>query len=646
MRSIRLPMNPLNFEALTQLARSIIPAAAPQWTDHNTHDPGIMLLELLSWIAEAQMYGISRTRKDERLAFAHLLGLAPRGPQPASGLVWARPDISPAPWVAGHVVLKGTPVTPDLSEPPQYFTIADVELTTARLIAVYTRFHDGRVADWTAANRRDGATFMPFGTEPTPGDRLVLEFEGPLVGNTVGDSVLSLGVQIVNDAPGSENEVRRRSSARRHRLAVVLKTEEGERPARIESDTTDGFLHTGVLLIRIPAGSVGGSAHAELSVRSARGGFMRAPRFQQIAANVLPIEQVTRAREQRQFGTGLPDQMYVLQHKGLMFPFDDRPLEVTVHEDGRSDVWTAVSDFDQSGPDDPHYVVDELAGSLHFGNGVNGRCVVANASIETEYSVCDGAFGNQPPNLTWKVTGISGPFGNNVAAIVGGSDARGLQQLRGLARQRIGTARPIVTSGDLEAAALTFSDLGVTRALELRPRAGCHIRGRRVLLVVGPHDEGNSTRQPESHEFLTEIHSRLATRLALGQALEVIAPRYVAVRIRASIVAAPRIDPEDLRDKVVEELRKRLSIVQNGVGKGWPFGRDLTATAAGGWIRKVEGVGRVGAVALSSDPASASEDRLVLGRTSLPIFDVENSEITIERSTPPAFQPAQSRVKR
>ena len=48
-----------------------------------------MILELLSWIAEAQMYSISRTRKDERLAFARLLGLTPRGPLPATGLVWA-----------------------------------------------------------------------------------------------------------------------------------------------------------------------------------------------------------------------------------------------------------------------------------------------------------------------------------------------------------------------------------------------------------------------------------------------------------------------------------------------------------------------------------------------------------------------------
>jgi predicted phage baseplate assembly protein len=646
MRSIRLPMNPLDFEALTQLGRSIIPAAAPQWTDHNTHDPGIMLVELLSWIAEAQMYGVARTRKDERLAFAQLLGLAPRGPLPASGLIWAT-KVSPAPWVAGYVVDKGTLVTPDLSEPPHYVTTAAIELTTATLSAVYTRFHDGRIADWTAANTQDGATFMPFGTEPERGDRLVLEFDGRLVGHASEDRVLSVGVQIVNDArPSGDEKQGARSTHRRNQLAAALITDEGERSVRIVSDTTDGLLHTGVLLIRIPAGAVGTSERAEISVTSARGGFMRAPRFQQIAPNVLPITQATRVTEQPRFGTGLPDQTYVLQHPGLIFPFTDRPLTVTVHQNNRSETWTRERDFDASSPDHNHYVLDESAGIVRFGNGINGKKVAANASIDIQYTVSAGIRGNQPANLQWKVTGIAGLFGRNLTAIEGGADALGLAELRRLARQRIKTARPLVTSGDLEAAALGFKDLGVTRALELPPPAGCHIRGTRVLLVVGPHEDADAATRIESDEFLAETRSRLAPRLALGQTLEVIPPRYVAVRIHASIVAAPSVDPTDLRDKVWLALRKRLAIVPDETGDGWPFGRDLTSTAIGGWIRKVEGVASVRSVTLSSEPASSSDDVVALGRTSLPILDSASSEITIERSVHRALQSPRSGVKR
>jgi hypothetical protein len=640
MRSIRLPMNPLDFEALTQLGRSIIPAAAPKWTDHNTHDPGIMLLELLAWIAEAQMYGISRSRKDERLAFAQLLGLAPRGPLPASGLVWATRGISPSPWAAGFVVQHGTPVTPDLLEPPRFFTTASVELTTAVLRAVVTHFHDGRTTDWTAANTRDGATFMPFGAAPVDGDRLALEFDGPLVGDPAKDAVISIGVHIIN--PDRTESTRVRHTAL---LEATLTTNEGERPLRIAADTSGGLLHTGVLLLRIPAGAVGDNERSVISLRSASGGFMRAPRFQQIAPNVLPIEQVAQAIDLRPFGNGLPDQTFVLQHQGLLFPVGDRPFTVSVHEGSALNTWTRVMTFDESGPDDTDFVLDERNGVLHFGNGVNGKCVARDSTINVQYSVSDGVRGNQPANLRWTVEGIAGWFGSNVVAMEGGADARGLADLRRLARQRIATAKPIVTSADLEEATRTFKDLGVTRARELPPPAGCAIRGTRILLVVGPHQDGEETARTESDEFLAEIHARLRPRLALGQTLAVIPPRYVTVWLTASVVAAPRVDPDELRANIVEALQRRLAIVPNESSKGWPFGRDLTATAIGGWMRKVEGVAGVGEVTLASDPPSASTSVVALGPTALPILDVANSAITIERSVHRSLHRSRSGTK-
>jgi hypothetical protein len=627
MRSIRLPMNPLEFEALAQLGRSIIPAAAPKWTDHNTHDPGIMLLELLAWIAEAQMYGISRSRKDERLAFGQLLGLAPRGPLPASGLVWATPGGSASPWAPGYVVKRGALVTPDLMEPPAFFTTASVELTTAMLRAVVTHFHDGRTIDWTAANTRDGATFMPFGAAPVAGDRLSLEFDGPLVGDPANNAVVSIGVHVIN--PGRTEPTRVRHTAR---LQATLTTNEGERPLRIDTDTTDGLLHTGVLLLRIPAGAVGDNEHSVISLLSATGGFMRAPRFQQIAPNVLPIEQVTSRGDQRPFANGLPDQSLALQHQGLLFPVGDRPFTVTVRDGSSAETWKREKHFDESGPEDRHFVLDELNGVVHFGNGVNGRCVALNSTIDVQYSVSDGARGNQPANLRWTVEGIAGSFGSNVVAIEGGADARGLGDLRRLARQRISTARPIVTSTDLEAAAMTFTDLGVTRARELAPPAGCAIRGARTLLVVGPQQDGVQAGPTESDEFLAEIHARIAPRLALGQTLAVIPPRYVTVRMTASVVAAPRVDPGELRDRIVKALRTRLAIASNESSTGWPFGRDLTAAAIAGWLRKVEGVATVGEITLTSDPPSAGNSVIALGRTALPVLDVAGSNITIERS--------------
>src|SRR2546421_12231904 len=82
----------LRFDDFVELGRSRLPSLAPGWTDYNIHDPGITLMELLAWVAEAQLYSLARQRRDERLAYASYFGLVPTGPQPAHGLIW--PDSS------------------------------------------------------------------------------------------------------------------------------------------------------------------------------------------------------------------------------------------------------------------------------------------------------------------------------------------------------------------------------------------------------------------------------------------------------------------------------------------------------------------------------------------------------------------------
>ena len=85
MSDIRLDLFDRRFENLVETGRARIPNLAPGWTDHNLHDPGITLMELLAWTAEAQIFALSRLRKDERIAYASMLGIGQRGPQPASG---------------------------------------------------------------------------------------------------------------------------------------------------------------------------------------------------------------------------------------------------------------------------------------------------------------------------------------------------------------------------------------------------------------------------------------------------------------------------------------------------------------------------------------------------------------------------------
>jgi predicted phage baseplate assembly protein len=68
---------------LVDEGRAIIPRYAPAWTDHNVHDPGIMVIELLAWLVESLMYRANRITDRDRRKFLSLVGYAPQPPEPA-----------------------------------------------------------------------------------------------------------------------------------------------------------------------------------------------------------------------------------------------------------------------------------------------------------------------------------------------------------------------------------------------------------------------------------------------------------------------------------------------------------------------------------------------------------------------------------
>jgi hypothetical protein len=70
-------LDDLTWQELVDDGRERIPSTAPGWTDHNAHDPGITLLELLAAAAEQVSYRIDRVPDAHRAAFLALLGVQP-----------------------------------------------------------------------------------------------------------------------------------------------------------------------------------------------------------------------------------------------------------------------------------------------------------------------------------------------------------------------------------------------------------------------------------------------------------------------------------------------------------------------------------------------------------------------------------------
>ncbi len=78
---LQLPnLDDRTFDDLIQEALSLIPAYAPDWTNHNPSDPGITLIEVFAYLSEILIYRLNRVTNANRQAFLNLIvGLDKQG---------------------------------------------------------------------------------------------------------------------------------------------------------------------------------------------------------------------------------------------------------------------------------------------------------------------------------------------------------------------------------------------------------------------------------------------------------------------------------------------------------------------------------------------------------------------------------------
>ena len=71
------------YEEIVKAAQGRLPWLCPAWTDHNAHDPGITVLELMAWYKEMQQYHMNQFTDALRWKLLELAGVTPRPAAPA-----------------------------------------------------------------------------------------------------------------------------------------------------------------------------------------------------------------------------------------------------------------------------------------------------------------------------------------------------------------------------------------------------------------------------------------------------------------------------------------------------------------------------------------------------------------------------------
>lgn len=628
------------FQDLMEIGRARLPSLAPEWTDHNAHDPGITLMELLAWVAEAQLYSLSHVSRDERLAYAALLGLSPAGTRGASGLIWSDrldPNSPATTFKASIVIPEDAIINVIDAETPTFRPSHRLLWVPGRIEKLETRNVNGRTTDHTITNERGGLPFMPFGERTGKRDALKMTFAcrdrlGLFGREDTKGALWPIGV-VVAPPLGGAVDLTRSIDTGRPSLAVTLVADDETFALSIASDSTQGLLTTGTLLLDLDSvtNAPGKLKTFTIELRSPNG-FPRPPRVLRIEPNVIPILQGRTVPGELHVANGLPDWTFELGVPGLRFTSDQEPVKVEVEEPAGLKTWRRCERLSKSGPNDDVYEFDAVTGKVTFGNGVNGRIPPQQSQVLVTYAVSDGEEGNVARNRKWKVTGVAGTFGVNPDPITGGSASSGWIDDRREARRRSRDDHALVSADDIETAAKALPLLEVARAWvpepdDRMPRTGV------VTVVVLRSRAGNKEpeKPPESGQWLEAIRRSLAARMPLASRLVVAAPRYVEFSVHAVLEAESNQNPSEIKKRVEGELQKRLALVDasTGVSPRQP-GVPVTSRDLAAWMRATDGVKRVVELVLSGAGGKKITE-VSVPRNGLPRWKADSSTINVQR---------------
>ncbi len=82
-----LKLDDKSYRELKEEAVFHIPREYPEWTNYNSSDPGITLLQLFSWLTEVQQYHLSQPSEAKRRKYLELLGIEIQHICPSTGAV-------------------------------------------------------------------------------------------------------------------------------------------------------------------------------------------------------------------------------------------------------------------------------------------------------------------------------------------------------------------------------------------------------------------------------------------------------------------------------------------------------------------------------------------------------------------------------
>jgi predicted phage baseplate assembly protein len=621
------------FDQLVAEGQVLLPRLAPGWTDHNTHDPGITLIELFAWLVEMDFYRLDRTPEASHRSFLRLVGVEQQPAKVAETvLVFA---LGP-PGVPVHLPARFQVGTADRSVVFQ--TAHHLDVSSAQLTTVLTGPEEAPV-DRSNENEAAGRCYLPFGSQPLPGHALYLGFDRPLAGDRTKTSLYlwagpaaadrDTRQRLIDECKADRVEMAMgclpgmqpvRADWRRHySVGAVWEyfAEPGEwKPLSHVTDETRGLTLSGVVRFSTPGagrhrkGGVKDSSNADryfVRCRLVSGRYDCPPEIRMIAINAVPARHAMDDKAPRPFiSDGRAGQSFLLPRAPVV-PGSAR-LRAQMNGAPEGD-WREELNWDRVGPHDRAYALTPETGEITFGDGLRGRVPPDGAKIEAEYQVGGGPAGNvasgsltkilsNQPNLT-----VTQPL-----AAIGGAEAETLSEAKGRAVALLTEPQRAITLKDFEEVALAIPGVPVARAHAIAdydpalphfPALGC------VTLVVLPRCP--DFRPEPGPDMLRAVARYMERRRTVTTELHVIGPSYTTVTVHARLHIEPNLDSRKAQEQARLRLDEFFHPLRGGPdATGWPIGRDVYRSEVMALLNAVSGVMYVDEVRLSVGNGSSA----------------------------------------
>jgi hypothetical protein len=615
------------FQDILDEARRLIPRYCPQWTDHNLSDPGITLLELFAWMTDLLLYRLNRVPDRNYVKFLELIGV----------------HLEPAQAAVAHLLFRLSAPQPGTVVIPQHTSVATVRSETREAISFATQ-HDlvvrVPVLAYLLASRDDIRfnNYLPelesplrpgiFSDPPRVNERLYFGFANDLGAHTLA-LTMECPVEGVGVDPKNPPLV----------WEAWIELEQRWIPVDLEADSTGGLNTTGLVILNLPIEAAQCEVDGKLAfwlrcsvvpARPRQPAYQRSPRVASVSVTSLggtvPASHGFEVIGEELGATdGSPGQRVQLQTLPILPRGDGETLEVQ-GQTGDFEPWTEVLDLGSSGPDDPHFVLDDVSGTIELGPLIrtpageelqHGRIPPPGRKLRfSRYRSGGGIIGNVGAR-TLTVMRSSIPYiasVTNPRSAVGGTDSEDIEHAKWRGPRLLRTSQRAVTAEDFEQLACAATpEVGRANCLVVRDAASASTPSGRVRLQLVPALNSGPFPVPEDQLYVSPrvhqiVKEFLDERRLLACELSIERPVYIQVAVNARLRARARANRARVTELALEALYRYIHPTTGGPdGTGWPFERPLFVAEVYSLLQGIDGVDTVEDAALYQ--VSQSGDR-------------------------------------